>query len=161
MSIRSTIILTALVLALGVGVGLSQAGGKKHKHGVPVKYSSQQVSVPPENLEGPGVDGAIAFCPNGWKLTGGGATGDGTGFPLLINSGPAGSDGYLAIFANISDSTARMRVEAACVKSTKKSKARAQTKSRLRAQLQAEIEALGGRAGASGLEDLAVGEAGE
>lgn len=132
---RSAIVVTALVLALGVGIGLSQAGGKrKHRHGVPVKYVTQSVSIVPGD-----VDGEIAFCPKGWKATGGGATGDGSGFPLLVNSGPLGKRGFEAIIVNDGDSTARMSVQVACVKSTDKTRARVAADSDLRADLEARV----------------------
>ncbi len=135
---RSTIVVTALVMALGVGIGFSQAGGKrKHSHGVPVKYVTQNVSIAPED-----VSGQIAFCPKKWKATGGGATGDGSGFPLLVNSGLLGKRGFEAIIVNDGKSVARMVVQVACVRSTKKTKARAVANSDLRADLEARVKAL-------------------
>ena len=134
---RSAIVATALVLTLGVGIGLSQAGKRGHKHSVPLKYVTQSVSISPG-----AVDGQIAFCPKGWKATGGGATGDGSGFPLLVNSGLVGKSGFEAIILNDGGSTARMQVRAACIKSTKKTRARAATESRIRGQLEARVKEL-------------------
>lgn len=135
---RSAIVVTAVVLALGVGIGLSQAGGKpKHQHRVPVKHVTQSVSIPAGD-----VNGQIAFCPKGWKATGGGATGDGSGFPLLVNSGLVGNRGFEAIIVNDGESVARMNVQVACVKSTKKTRARMVTKGDLRADLETRVAQL-------------------
>lgn len=108
MKLRTTIVLLALVLALGVGYATSQAGGT-HKHRLTMTYKSKPFSLDPN-----GVNGKLVFCPNGYKATGGAADYDsGATFILADN---VDADFYSVIALNESSSSGGMTAKAACLR---------------------------------------------
>jgi hypothetical protein len=107
MTRKTLLVMIALVVALGAA---SLATASRHRHGLKLAHVSVQAFAAPN-----GVGGDIAFCPNGFFATGGGAEYV-SGATVLASMG-LGDSSYSAIFLDASGGGSQMTVQASCIKS--------------------------------------------
>jgi hypothetical protein len=102
----------ALVLVVGLAALNPAVAGKKHQHSVKMKYKTDSATLPSGDIQF-----ALAFCPGGTKVTGGGSSTDGIGLVNEQDIDP-GSESVSVFYIDVFDSGAStIRAHAACVKS--------------------------------------------
>lgn len=110
MRLRTTVILSTLVLAAGSGMILPAQAGTRHNHAVKMVYKSGSKSIGPN-----GVNFVLVFCPGSTKVAGAGSSTPGISY-VNEQSIDRGSNSITVFYINVSSSSSTIRAQASCVK---------------------------------------------